>query len=188
MKTKTCQAAWREMTDVASKGAIRNYTQQLDMSDYIVETPLFPRDVLEAYSAWNMGLDLTPEQLACKTEQRGGAQGDYRDGMAAKIDNVVDCLKNYPKSKRAVISISNNAAANHRNDTDAKCLRELHLYRDDEGSLSATMILRAQAASIFPKNIHFVGSIMSAVAARLPDGPPLGTVFYLTSILVSDRD
>ncbi len=187
MQAKSCVSAWQDMTAAASKGAVRNYTQKLDMSDFVVETPLFPREVLEAYSAWNMELELTTEQLAYKTDERGGNQGDYRDGMAAKIDNVVDCLSRYPNSKRAVIVISNKSDAQHANDIDAKCLRELHLYHDDDNKLSATILLRAQAASIFPKNIHFVGSIMTAVAARLPNRPALGTVFYLSTILVSDR-
>ena len=75
----------------------------------------------------------------------------------------------------------------HSNDDEAKCLRELHLYIDDHNKLSATVVLRAQAAPLFPKNIHFIGSIMAEVAGRLPQNPPLGTVFYLSTILVADR-
>lgn len=183
----SCQEAWRRMTETSEQGAVRNYVQSLDMSDFVVESPLFPKAVLEAYSAWNMGQDITAAQAELKSEQRGGAQGDYRNGMAVKIDNVVDCLTNFPKSKRAVIAISNDPVANHRDDAAAKCLRELHLYLDDENKLCGTMLLRAQAASIFPKNIHLVGSIMTAVAERLPQTTELGTVFYHATILVSDR-
>ncbi len=187
MEIQSCQSAWRRMTELSQQGQLRNFVQILDMSDYAVETPLFPKDVLEAYSAWNMEQEISAEQSALKTEQRGGAQGDYREGMAKKIDNVVDCLSLFPASKRAVITISNNPAPAHGNDADAKCLREIHLYLDEDGKLSGTMLLRAQAASIFPKNVHLVGSIMSEVATRLPQRPTLGTVFYLATVLVSDR-
>jgi hypothetical protein len=183
----TCLSAWHRMTELSEQGPMRNFVQTLDMGDYVVETALFPKAVLEAYSLWNMGQEISAEQAALKTEQRGGPQGDYREGMARKIDNVVDCLTSFPKSKRGVITISNDPAPRHSSDDDAKCLREVHLYLDDEGKLSGTILLRAQAASIFPKNIHFVGSIMSAVADRLPHQPVLGTVLYLATVLVSDR-
>jgi len=75
----------------------------------------------------------------------------------------------------------------HSNDEDAKCLRELHLYLDDNDQLSGTVFFRAQTASLFPKNIHFIGSIMSEVAGRLPRQPVPGTLFYLATVLVSDR-
>jgi hypothetical protein len=187
MQVKSCKSAWRDMTKASEVGQVRNYVQILDMSDYLVETPLFPKAALEAYSAWNMGQEISAQQEQFKSEQRGGSQGDYRDGMAGKIDNLVDCLTTFPKSKRAVIAVSNNPAPEHSSDTDAKCLREIHLYLDDEHKLSGTMLLRAQAASIFPKNIHLVGSIMTEVAGRLPAQPSLGTVFYLATVLVSDR-
>ena len=107
--------------------------------------------------------------------------------MREKIANVVDCLTHFPESKRAVIAVCNNAAADHRSDDDAKCVREIHLYLDDAGQLSGTVLLRAQAAILFPKNIHMIGSIMAEVAGRLPQEPALGTLFYVTTILVSDR-
>ncbi len=107
--------------------------------------------------------------------------------MAAKIDNVVDCLTRFPQSKRAVIAISNAPAAQHASDADAKCVRELHLYLDEAGCLSGTVLFRAQAVALFPKNIHMIGSIMSEVAMRLPGNPVLGTLFYLATILVADR-
>jgi hypothetical protein len=182
----SCESAWRRMTKLSEQGPVRNFVQTLDMSDFVVETPLFPKGVLEAYSAWNMGQGISSEQTALKTEQRGGSQGDYRDGMAEKINNVVDCLTSFPKSKRAVIVISNDPAPPHSSDADAKCLREIHFHLDD-GKLNGTMLLRAQAASIFPKNIHFVGSIMTEVADRLPQQASLGSMFYLATVLVSDR-
>ena len=53
-----------------------------------------------------MGWEYTQEDYdKWQLAERGGAQGDYRDGMKEKIDNVIDCLKTEPLSKRAVIPI-----------------------------------------------------------------------------------
>lgn len=185
---RNCRAAWVQMGEACKKNTVRNYVQLLDMSDYLVETDLFPREVLEAYSALNMELDISTEQAEYINESRGGAQGNYRDGMRAKIDNVVDCLTRFPQSKRAVIAVCNQPMADHSNDADAKCLRELHLYLDDDGKLSGTATFRAQAVSLFPKNIHMIGSIMTEIGRRLPNQPALGSLFYLATILVSDRN
>ena len=108
--------------------------------------------------------------------------------MTQKIANVVDCLTRFPQSKRAIITVSNKPLPDHANDADAKCVRELHLYIDDENRLGGTLTLRAQAASLFPKNIHMVGTIMTEIANQLPTRPELGTVFYLATILVPDRE
>ena len=63
---------------------------------------------------------------------RGGGQGDYREGMQGKIDNVVGCLSTHSHSKRAIIPIPFNSEGSENVDwTDAaqtKCCRELHLY------------------------------------------------------------
>ena len=182
-----CRTAWERMTELSRQHSIRNYTQNLDMSDHLVETDVFPEEVLVAYSAYNMQKELSAEQKTFMNANRGGAQGDYRDGMAAKITNVVDCLRNFPQSKRAIITVSNKPMPDHDSDSDAKCVRELQLYLDGDGKLSGTVFLRAQAAFLFPKNIHMLGSIMSEVAQQLPGKPALGTLFYLASILVSDR-
>ncbi len=184
---KSCRNAWQHMTAVSKGASVRNFTQSLDMSDYLVETDVFPEEVLIAYSAHNMEGELTAEQKKFMNANRGGAQGDYRDGMAAKITNVVDCLTGFPQSKRALITVCNEPMPDHRSDSDAKCVRELQLYLDDDGTLSGTVFLRAQAAFLFPKNIHMIGSIMTEIAQRLPSKPALGTLFYLTGILVSDR-
>ncbi len=186
-ETKSCRSAWRNMTAVSKDASVRNFTQSLDMSDYLVETDVFPEEVLVAYSAHNMEKELTAEQKQFMNANRGGAQGDYRDGMAAKIANVVDCLTKFPQSKRALITVCNEPMPDHRSDSDAKCVRELQLYLDDDGTLSGTVFLRAQAAFLFPKNIHMLGSIMTEIAQRLPHKPALGTLFYLTGILASDR-
>ena len=175
------------MSKLCANEPVRNFFQPLDMSNFVVETELFPISALTAYSAWNMGKNLAEDQYQYMNDLRGGSQGDYRDGITQKIDNVVDCLSSFPKSKRGVITICNNAKPVHSDDENAKCLRELHLYLDDDNKLSATILMRAQAASLFPKNIHFIGSIMEEVAGRLPKNTALGTVFYLATILVADR-
>ncbi len=187
MEQQSCRSAWMHMS-AASKGQqVRNFVQLLDMSDYLVETELFPREVLEAYSAFNMEKEITAEHAQYVNEQRGGSQGDYREGMARKVANVVDCLVRYPQSKRAVITVCNEPMPDHSDDTNAKCLRELHLYLDEENKLSGTVFFRAQAAFLFPKNIHLVGSIMSEIARQLPQQPALGSLFYLATVLVADR-
>jgi len=168
---------------------IRNYTRLIDMTDYTVETDLFPREALVVYSAYNMEEDVAPEdRKRYFSAHRGGSQGDYREGMRRKIANVVDCLSQFPRSKRAVITIPNTSFPSHTNDDDAKCCREIHFYLDDDKSdnLCATVWMRAQAAEIFPKNVHFVGSIMEHVATKLHK--PVGTLFYLATTLVSVRN
>jgi thymidylate synthase len=187
IQTNKCRSAWQLMTETSKDASVRNFTQSLDMSNYLVETDVFPEEVLVAYSAYNMEKELTAEQKKFMNANRGGAQGDYRDGMTAKIANVVDCLSNFPQSKRALITISNEPMPDHSSDSDAKCVRELQLYLDDDGKLSGTVFLRAQAAFLFPKNIHMIGSIMNEIAQQLPNRPTLGTLFYLAGILVSDR-
>ena len=112
--------------------------------------------------------------------------------MKVKIDNVVDCLRLFPKSKRAVITIPNKSTPSHTSDDDAKCMREIHFYLDNNGCvLNATVWMRAQAAEIFPKNIHFVGSLMNVVASKSSSqlqNVRIGTLFYLATTLVSVRE
>lgn len=175
------------MSEIDGQQTVRNFVQVLDMSDYLVETELFPKEALEAYSSWNLEKEITEEHRRYLSELRGGRQGDYREGMSRKIANVVDCLTKYPTSKRAVITTCNQSIPNHSSDEDTKCLREIHLYLDENDRLSATVFFRAQAALIFPKNIHFIGSVMTEVAGRLPQKPALGTLFYLATVLVLDR-
>ncbi len=183
----TCRETWELMTARAAGVAVRNFTQLIDMSDFLVETPMFPKDVLEAYSAWNLELEITEVQRQYFDENRGGAQGDYREGMQAKIANVIDALRKFPRTKRAVITISNNPQPSHSDDSDAKCLREIHFYLEPDNRLNATVLFRAQAAQIFPKNIHFIGSVMKHVADGLDGDVKLGKLFYLATILVSQR-
>ncbi len=186
-KLLDCRDAWHQMVEAASHGSVRNYTQLLDLTDYVVETDLFPRDVLEAYSALNKGQSISNAQRALINPERGGPQGDYSEGMPEKIANVIDCLTRFPQSKRASITICNHAVVSHESDADAKCVRDIQLYLDEDGRLSGTVYLRAQAASLFPKNLHMVGSIMHDVADALPGKPALGTLFYLAAILEAQR-
>lgn len=183
---KTCYDAWELMSRLTTDGPIRNFTCEIDMADFTIVTDMFPRDALIAYSAYNMGQELTEEQKKFFNAARGGKQGDYREGIERKISNVVDCLRHFPKSKRALITICNNPFPSHKSDDDAKCMREIHFYIEDQ-KLNASVFFRAQAAQIFPKNIHFIGSLMSHIALSLADDISVGSLHYHTSILVSDR-
>ena len=67
----------------------------------LVETELFPRGALEYYTKKNMGWDYTEEE--CKQWQlneRGGAQGDYREGKSSAI--VLSCFPCFPSSSRRI--------------------------------------------------------------------------------------
>jgi hypothetical protein len=218
----SCRQVWEEMNTATAGGVlVRNFSRRIAMSrGFVVETDLFPREALDAYSAHNMGHPIS-EALhnTYFSEHRGGSQGDYRDGIQQKISNVVDCLTRFPFSKRAVITVPNNSYAPHTSDADAKCLREVHFYLDEDDNsqvnadiknkkfiLNATVLMRAQAAEIFPKNVHFLGRLMEMVAQQLTlngasagsdndanDGKDavsvfeIGEIFYLATTLVSAR-
>ena len=68
----------------------------------------------------------------------------------------------------------------------AKCMRELH-FSLDGNTLNASVFFRAQAASIFPKNIHFIGVLMDTIAHQLDAQPNVGSLHYFTTVLVGDR-
>ena len=122
-------------------------------------------------------------------EARGGGQGDYSLGFREKMENVVDCLKRYPKSKRAVLtlpySVKTSTQVLHPDTADQKCLRELIFYIE-EGKLHCSGVMRAQAAIIFPKNIHFIGSVMEEVGKRV--GVEGGSYTHFVVTLVRDRE
>ena len=161
----------------------------------------FAADALEFYSKYNLlQLDLAgsarDQALHAQfyTPARGGGQGDYRDGITEKVANVVACLRAFPASKRAVLPIPHTRAgsvtANHTDTDEAKCLRELHFHLDSDSAgrpprLCCTGMMRAQAASIFPKNIHFIGSVMHLVAKQL--GVSVGTYTHIVTTLVNER-
>ena len=185
MTLLSCRKTWERMNEVTTSRPMRNFQANIKMNEWLVETDLFPREALEAYSAWNLEKEIPLEaRKKYFNAHRGGGQGDYRDGMRGKIANVIDCLTQYPASKRAVITIPKNSRAPHTSDDDAKCLREIHFYLEDE-HLNATLFVRAQAAEIFPKNIHFIGELMFEIAMALGKKP--GQLFYLATNLVSDR-
>ena len=89
IETRNCRAAWAHMTAISDRQPVRNFVQVLDMSDYLVETDLFPEAALIAYSDLNMEKDISDEQRQYISELRGGAQGNYSEGMARKIANVI---------------------------------------------------------------------------------------------------
>jgi hypothetical protein len=179
---------------------VRNYhgiVADMTSSSIVVETELFPKDALTFYSRYNLDvLDLEGNEedkaLYAKwySPARGGGQGDYRKGMKAKVDNVVDCLTKFPKSKRAVITIPNTACIDHTSDEEAKCLRELHFYLEGlDGptpTLCCTGFMRAQAATIFPKNIHYEGTLMNIIASRL--GVKTGYYAHNVTTLIDGRE
>jgi thymidylate synthase len=159
-------------------------------------------DALEFYSKYNLqqlDLERNPrdKELHSRfyTPARGGGQGDYRLAITEKIANVVSALTAFPQSKRAVLPIPHTArpssTADHTETDEAKCLRELHFYLEDaeEGSgtkrLCATGFMRAQAASIFPKNIHFIGTVMQTIASQL--NVPVGCYTHIVTTLVDER-
>tara|TARA_B100001094_G_C18136491_1_gene775389 strand:+ start:600 stop:1175 length:576 start_codon:yes stop_codon:yes gene_type:complete len=183
---ENARSAWEHMSAISADNVIRNYSAVISMLDYLVTTDMFPLAVLDAYSTWNLEKKISDEQRLFFSEQRGGKQGDYREGMRHKIANVVDCLTHFPKSKRALITICNNSKPNHTSDDDAKCMREIHFWIDG-ASLHASVFFRAQAAQIFPKNIHCIGSLMQEVCNLLPQEIEPGSLYYHTTILVSDR-
>lgn len=152
----------------------------------VCETELFPRSALEFYTAHNLDelASDDPRYTTLYSSARGGGQGDYRAGMKEKLANVVDCLTRFPASKRAVLTIPNRNVS-HEVDEDAKCLRELHFWVDN-GALHASGFMRAQAASIFPKNIHFIGTIHHRIAGAL--GLAVGSYTHVVTTLVSGRD
>ena len=121
-------------------------------------------------------------------DERGGKQGDYRNGMQAKINNVIDCLRSEPRSKRAIIPIpfseETSSEVDWRDEGQTKCCRELHFYCED-GKLKCTGILRMQNASIFPKNIHFFATLIAHVASEL--GLEVGEYTHWITNLCHDR-
>lgn len=124
---------------------VRNFVgviQDISPQASLVETPLFPAGALHYYTKKNMGWEYTQEEYdTWQLAERGGEQGDYRDGMPEKIANVIDCLRTEPLSKRAVIPIpySNvgSATIDWKDRGQNKCCRELHFYLED-GKLKCT--------------------------------------------------
>jgi hypothetical protein len=57
--------------------------QDISPSASLVETDLFPKGALEYYTKKNMGWEYTQEEYdQWQLADRGGAQGDYREGVS----------------------------------------------------------------------------------------------------------
>ena len=151
-----------------------------------LETPLFPPPALAFYSALNLGEAVDEaSRAAWYSPARGGPQGDYARGMPAKVANVVDALTRFPHSKRAVLTVFSRSA-DHTVDEEAKCLRELHFFvRPGDERLHCAGFMRAQAASIFPKNIHFIASVLERVCRAVGREP--GTYTHSVTVLTGGR-
>ncbi len=195
---RTAQELYSEIRELTREGGdytVHNYMAVIEKESFtpekvVVETDLFPRGALDFYTKKNMGWDYTDEEYEkWFMLERGGDQGDYRDGMQEKIANAVDCLRTHPTSKRAIIPIPFSSEGSKNVDWhdagQTKCCRELHLYIEDDGALHTTGFLRMQNASIFPKNIHFFATLLDDVAQQL--NVPLGGYTHIISNLCHDR-
>jgi hypothetical protein len=192
---RTAQALYDEIRALTSQGGdytVHNYVaviENMRPEAVLVETDLFPRGALEYYTAKNMGWEVSAEDTArWFMVERGGDQGDYREGMPAKIANAIDCLRQHSHSKRAIIPIPFNSEGSEnvdwKNAGQTKCCRELHLYIED-GKLCCTAFLRVQNASIFTKNIHFFATLLEEVSREL--GIPVGEYTHFISSVCHDR-
>jgi thymidylate synthase len=151
-----------------------------------VETELFPVGALQYYTKKNMGWEYTQDEYTMwQLPERGGEQGDYRDGMIEKINNVIDCLRCEPLSKRAIIPIpfatEPSSTVTWKNQGQNKCCRELHFYLED-GKLKCTGIVRMQNANIFVKNIHFFSTLIFYVAKELGNIPVGEYTHWITNV------
>jgi thymidylate synthase len=197
MQFPTAKELHQKLVELTTAGGggefvVRNFVgviQDISVEASTVETDLFPKGALEYYTKKNMGWEYTQEEYdTWQLAERGGAQGDYREGMAAKIANVIDCLKTESLSKRAIIPIpfatEPSATVNWRDQGQTKCCRELHFYLED-GKLKCTGIVRMQNANIFLKNIHFFAALIGHVAKELD--VPLGEYTHFITNVCLDR-
>ena len=167
---------------------VRNFVgviRDISPASSLVETELFPKGALEYYTAKNMEWEYTEEQTKeWQLDERGGAQGDYREGMQQKIANVVACLQNESLSKRAVIMFPSTTTPDWTIPGENKCCRELHFYLEG-GCLKCTGLIRMQNANIFVKNIHFFATLIDHVAQQLH--VPVGEYTHWITNLCHDR-
>lgn len=195
---KTAKELYESLLELTSAGGagefvVRNFVgviEDISIEASLVETDLFPKGALEYYTKKNMGWDYTQEEYdTWQLPERGGAQGDYRDGMPEKIQNVIDCLKTEPLSKRAIIPIpfatEPSSAVNWTDQGQTKCCRELHFYLED-GKLKCTGIIRMQNANIFVKNIHFFATVIDYIAKELD--VPVGEYTHFITNVCFDRN
>lgn len=186
----------RELTEPNPKKAFRNFVgviQEINRKSITIETELFPEDALDFYTKHNMNL-ITPEKNPKLYEKfynnlRGGGQGNYSYKFQEKFQNIVDCLTKFPDSKRAVLTMPYSKKYSHEvahnDDEEQKCLRELHFFIE-EGTLHCSGFMRSQASIIFPKNMHFIGTVMLDLSDVLKIKTGCYTHFITT--LVDGRD
>jgi thymidylate synthase len=177
---------------VANGGQAHNFIGQIERmteSAYTHETALFPLRALDAYSKANLGDDLDLADMQQFADERGGDQGDYRKGMQQKIEQVTLALMGKRTSKRAVLTVPFTDKCSLCVKTDDtpewKCLREVYFRLDENNVLHATGVMRSQALSILPKNLHMIGRLMDRVAKDL--GARVGSYVHICHFLVSDR-
>jgi hypothetical protein len=165
------------------------HIQDIGLNTVTIETELFPKAALCAYTRYNMGLFLDESDQQWFTPQRGGPQGDYRLS-ANRIDKVIEALRTRLCSKRAVMTIPYNNqfqdSINEWEDSEFKCLRELYFSIDENNKLNCTGVMRSQAVSIFPKNIHYISNVIHKVAQEL--GVKVGSYVHFCHFLVKDRE
>jgi hypothetical protein len=194
---KTAKELHQRLVDLTTAGGggefiVRNFVgviEDISIEASTVQTDLFPVGALEYYTKKNMGWEYSQEEYdTWQMAERGGAQGDYREGMQAKISNVIDCLKTEPLSKRAIIPIpfaeEPSASVDWTNQGQTKCCRELHFYLED-GKLKCTGIIRMQNANIFVKNIHFFATLIDYVAKELK--VPVGEYTHFITVSLEGK-
>jgi acetolactate synthase small subunit len=166
----------------------------IDEENMTVETDLFDKSTLVAYAKKNCNIRPTDEEMKLFSEYQGGEQGNYSSWMDKKIRIIAECLTEFPNSKRAVISTGGTF---HHSDTDnAKCLREMHFYLNQDMSgkyrLNCTGIFRAQAVDIMPKNFYFVWFVMNQIKEKLLEKSELpielGDYTHFVTTLVKTRN
>jgi len=192
---RTASEMYKHIRKITSPGGdytVRNFVgviKDISVQSSVVETELFPKGALDFYTKKNMGWEYTQQEYdEWFKPERGGDQGDYRDGMQEKLANVIDCLRTEPRSKRAVIPIpfaaEGSKTVNWQDQGQTKCCRELYLYIEDD-LLKCTGVLRMQNASIFPKNIHFFATLLDHVSKELK--LPVGEYTHFITNLCHDR-
>ena len=186
----------KQITENNKSTPFRNFIgliETITRDSITIETDLFPKDALQFYTQHNMSqisYETSPDLYKkFYNSQRGGGQGDYSFGFQTKFDNLLDCLQKFPGSKRAVLSMpyskkySQNVS--HFDDGEQKCLRELHFFLEED-VLHCSGFMRSQARIIFPKNMHFIGTVMLDLADALK--VRTGSYTHFVTTLVDGRD
>jgi len=179
------------MERIAQEGLFYNYSSCIDSLEHsVIITDLFPEEALNAYTKYNMGFDVNSTEQSYFSAQRGGNQGDYREGITVKIEVAAEQLQADPKAVSFIL-IPNDPDPDIENDAAHKCLQIVQCWLVEDGSgkrrLDLSVTLRAQATEIFPKNIHFIAAIQSALVERLGSKIVAGKLYYYAAILSAGR-